>query len=163
MGIRIGLDFGGVIVKFRDRSAREDTSLNGTDGIEIAHDGVLDGINAMVSQTGGSVWIVSKAGPKMQETTRNWLDSVDFFSQTGMARENLRFCLERSEKEGICKSLDISHFVDDRVHIMQILRHCVPHLFLFGPEENRRFCPPWASFVTNWPELVNKVLTHQTQ
>ncbi len=158
--MRIGLDFGGVIVRLRDKSSREDTSLDRADGIEIAHDGVIDGIKAMIAQTGGSVWIVSKAGTRMQETTRNWLDSVDFFTQTGMARENLRFCLERSEKEAICKSLDISHFVDDRIHIMQILRHSVPHLFLFGSEENRHFSPPWVTFVTNWTDLVSKVLTH---
>lgn len=149
-------------MKLRDRIAREDTSLNGTAGIEIANDGALDGIREMVSRTGGSVWIVSKAGLKMQETTRNWLDAVDFFSQTGMARKNLRFCLERSEKEVICGSLGISHFVDDRIHVMQILRHCVPNLFLFGPEDNRRSNPPWASFVTNWPELVTKVLAQTT-
>lgn len=161
--MKIGLDFGGVIVRLRNNRSREDTSLDRADGIEIAHDGALDGIRAMVDQTGGSVWIVSKAGARMQETTRNWLDSVDFFSQTGMARENLRFCLERSEKEAICKSLDISHFVDDRIHVMQILRHSVPHLFLFGTEENRHFSPPWATFVISWPDLITKVFTHQTR
>ena len=161
--MKIGLDFGGVIVRLRNNRSREDTSLDRADGIEIAHDGALDGIRAMVDQTGGSVWIVSKAGARMQETTRNWLDSVDFFSQTGMARENLRFCLERSEKEAICKSLDISHFVDDRIHVMQILRHSVPHLFLFGVEENRHISPPWATFVTSWPDLITKLFTHQTR
>ncbi len=161
--MKIGLDFGGVVVRLRDNRSREDTLLDRADGIEIAHDGAIDGIRAMVDQTGGSVWIVSKAGAQMQETTRNWLDSVDFFSQTGTDRENLRFCLERSEKEVICKSLAISHFVDDRIHVMQILRHSVPHLFLFGPEKNRQFSPPWVTFVTSWPDLVSKVLTDQTR
>ena len=160
ISMRIGLDFGGVILRLRDQRSREDTSLDRADGIEIAHDGAIDGVRTMVAQTCGSVWIVSKAGTRMQETTRNWLDSVDFFTQTGMAPENLRFCLERSEKNAICRSLDISHFVDDRIHIMQILRHSVPHLFLFGPEENRHFSPPWATFVTSWTDLVGKVLTH---
>ena len=54
--MRIGLDFGGVIVRLRDNRSREDTSLDRADGIEIAHDGVLDGIRAMVALTGGSVW-----------------------------------------------------------------------------------------------------------
>lgn len=160
--MKIGLDFGGVIVGLRDNLSREDTSLDRADGVESARYGAIDGIRAMVTQTGGSVWIVSKAGARMQETTRKWLDSVDFFSQTGMARENLRFCLERSEKEAICKSLDISHFVDDRIHVMQILRHAVPHLFLFGREENRQLSPPWVTFVTSWPDLVSKVITGQT-
>jgi hypothetical protein len=161
MSVRVGLDFGGVIVKPRDRQTREDTTLDGSDGIELAHEGVFEAVRDLVSYTSGAVWIVSKAGPKMQSITRDWLDAVDFYSQTGLERDNLRFCLERPEKETICRSLAITHFVDDRFHIMQILRHCVPNLFLFGAEDGRRFCrrfcPPWASFVTNWSELVNHI------
>jgi hypothetical protein len=156
--MRIGLDFGGVIVKPHHSNDAEDTSLKGTGQIEVAHDGMLDGVRAMVTQTGGAVWIISKARPKMQEATRAWLNAVNFFSQTGMPPENLRFCLERSEKKGICEELAITHYVDDRIHIMQILRYSVPHLFMFGPNENRRFVPPWAAFATSWPELVGKVL-----
>jgi hypothetical protein len=157
--MKIGLDFGGVITKLRDSRPQTDTLLDRADGIEIAHEGALDGIKTLVAQTGGSVWIVSKAGLGMQERTRNWLESVDFFSHTGMARENLRFCLERSGKKAICTSLDITHFVDDRIHIMQILRQVVPHLFLFGAEESRHLCPPWATFVTSWSDLLTKALT----
>lgn len=157
MHIRLGLDFGGVIVKAHDRNAGEDTNLCSDDRMEMVHDGALEGIKTMVSLTGGAVWIVSKAGPKMQQITREWLDAVDFYTKTGMARDHLCFCEERPQKETICTSLNITHFVDDRLHIMQILRHCVPNLFLFGTEKNRRFCPPWASFVTNWPELMKQV------
>ena len=157
MNIRLGLDFGGVIVKAHDRNACEDTTLSFADRMDVAHDGALEGIKTMVSLTGGAVWIVSKAGPKMQQITRDWLDAVDFYSKTSMARDHLCFCEERPQKETICTSLNITHFVDDRLHIMQILRHCVPNLLLFGTEKNRRFCPPWASLVTNWPELMKQV------
>lgn len=157
MHIRLGLDFGGVIVKAHDRNACEDTNLCSDDRMEMVHDGALEGIKTMVSLTGGAVWIVSKAGPKMQQITRDWLDAVDFYSKTSMARYHLCFCEERPQKETICTFLNITHFVDDRLHIMQILRHCVPNLLLFGTEKNRRFCPPWASLVTNWPELMKQV------
>ncbi len=159
MHIRLGLDFGGVIVKAHDRNACEDTTLSFADRMDVAHDGALEGIKTMVSLTGGAVWIVSKAGPKMQQITRDWLDAVDFYSKTSMARDHLCFCEERPQKETICTFLNITHFVDDRLHIMQILRHCVPNLLLFGTEKIRRFCPPWASLVTNWPELMKQVFT----
>ncbi|MCE9556450.1 MAG: hypothetical protein K8T91_24135, partial [Planctomycetes bacterium] len=47
--------------------------------------------------------------------------------------------------------------VDDRVHLMQILRHEVPHLFLFGDPSKSRHCPPWARYVSAWPEVVNAI------
>lgn len=157
MDIRIGLDFGGVIVKAHGSNASEDTTIVAGHRMEAVQDGAINGIKTMVSITGGAVWIVSKAGPKMQQVTREWLDAIDFYSKTGIARDHLHFCHERPQKEAICKSLNITHFVDDRLHIMQILRHCVPNLFLFGTEENKRFCPPWASFVLNWSELMKQV------
>ena len=93
----------------------------------------------------------------MQARTRTWLDSTDFFSLTGLAPENVRFCLERQEKASICRDLNISHFVDDRIHIMQILRHTVPNLYLFGESGGEQYCPPWATFVSGWPQLVDLV------
>jgi hypothetical protein len=157
MSMKVGLDFGGVIVKPRHGPKRQETRLEGREHIELAHEGVFDAVRDMVSYTSGAVWIVSKAGPRTQSITRDWLDAVDFYSRTGFSRDQLRFCLERSEKETICRAVGITHFVDDRLHVMQILRHCVPNLFLFGAEEARRFCPPWACFVTNWAELSKKI------
>jgi hypothetical protein len=115
---------------------------------------VFDAIHKIISICEGRVWIISKAGPRMQARTRAWLDTVDFFSRTGLDVEHVRFCLERQEKEAICRELGISHFVDDHVHVMQILRHTVPHLYFFGEQGRKRFCPPWATFVSNWAEVV---------
>jgi hypothetical protein len=41
------------------------------------------------------------------------------------------------------------------VHVMQILRAIVPHLCLFGEPGAERFCPPWASFASTWPQVVD--------
>jgi hypothetical protein len=62
----------------------------------------------------------------------------------------LRFCAERTDKEPICRELGITHFVDDKVHVVQILRHAVTHLFLFGEPGGQKFCPPGGTFVTEW-------------
>jgi len=51
----------------------------------------------------------------------------------------------------------MTHFVDDRVHVMQIRRGVVPHLCLYGEPGAERFCPPWASFAPNWAEVVEWV------
>jgi len=71
---RIGIDFGGVIVRNRKLVRDEDTGLAGSDKAAVAQDGVFDAIHE----------IISKAGPRMQARTRAWLDTVDFFSRTGL-------------------------------------------------------------------------------
>lgn len=150
---RFGIDFGGVIVKNR-RVLGEDTDLSGAEHDDVAHEGVFEAVREIVSICDGQVWIVSKAKPQMQARTRSWLESVQFFSRTGLDASHIRFCLEREEKEGICKELETTHFIDDRIHVMQILRHTVPHLFLFGDESTEKFCPPWATFVFSWSRVV---------
>jgi hypothetical protein len=128
MNARIGIDFGGVIVRNLHEDRGEDTSLQSSSGSEAARDGAFDAIHELCSACTGRVWIVSKAGPRMQERTLTWFQSVDFFSRTGLQQDHVCFCLEREDKASICRDLEISHFIDDRVHVMQILRGIVPHL-----------------------------------
>ena len=151
---RVGIDFGGVIVRNQKRVRSEDTRLAGSENAEVAQHGLFDAIREIISICDGHVWIISKAGPRMQARTLAWLNAVDFFSRTGLDPEHVRFCAEREEKEAICRELGLSHFVDDHVHVMQILRHAVPHLYFFRERGGERFCPPWATLVSSWPEVV---------
>lgn len=156
MNPRVGIDFGGVIVKPRKQSS-EETALQDSDRAEVAQEGAFEAIAELVSLCSGSVWIVSTAGPRMQARTREWLNSVDFFRRTGLHPDHVRFCLERPEKESICRELKITHFIDDRIHIMQILRHSVSHLYFFGEKASEKNCPPWARFVSDWADLVELI------
>ena len=158
MTMRIGLDFGGVIVRGRDHVSGEDTSIEDGDGAQVANVGALEGVSQLVSACDGCVWIVSKAGPRMQAQTLAWLEKVSFFPRTGLSAEHVKFCLQREDKKAICAELNLSHFVDDRIHVMQILRATVPHLYLFGHHEDAKFCPPWARFVQSWDQLVGKLI-----
>jgi hypothetical protein len=150
---RVGIDFGGVITRNRKLFLGEDTELIKSQGEEVAQPGVFEAIRGIVSFCDGHVWIVSKGGPYIQRMTTEWLERVSFFSRTGMMRDHVRFCRERQEKESICRELEISHFIDDRVHVMQILRHTVPHLYFFGDQGSKRHCPPWAAFVSTWADF----------
>ena len=153
--VRVGIDFGGVVVRNQKLVRGEDTGLADFHTPKVAQPGVFDAIREVVSICDGQVWIVSKAGSRMQERTRAWLRTVDFYSRTGLDIEHLRFCQEREEKGTICLELGVSHFVDDHVHVMQILRHTVPHLYFFREQGGEKFCPPWATLVSNWNEVVN--------
>jgi len=155
--MRVGLDFGGVIVRRRDGAAGEDTSLVGDERVEIAQPGVFEAVARLVSACDGAVWIVSKAGPRAEARTLAWLGAVDFFSRTGFGAEHVQFCARREDKKAICTALGLTHFVDDRIHVMQILRGSVPNLYLFGAPEDRRYCPPWATFVESWDQIANRL------
>jgi hypothetical protein len=115
-------------------------------------------VRAIAGACAGRIWIVSKAGPGMQARTLAWLHAVNFFARTDLKQDHVRFCLSRHEKETICRELEISHFLDDRVHVMQILRTAVPHLYLFGERGEERYCPPWATFVSSWAEVSALVI-----
>jgi len=155
---RVGIDFGGVIVRNLKEVPGEDTGLAFSAGLHVARDGAYDAIRRIVAACDGRVWIVSKAGPRMQARTLAWLDAVEFFSRTDLEPDNVRFCLQREDKERICRDLGITHFIDDRVHVMQILRGTVQHLYLLGEPGGEKFCPPWATFASSWPEVVDLVI-----
>ena len=157
-GMRIGIDFGGVIVKHRTRISGEDTPLLTPGDATLVNPGVFEAVRNLVESCNGNVWIVSKAGASMQAATLAWLDSVDFYCRTGLLPQHVKFCTQREQKAVICTDLGISHFIDDKVHVMQILRNTVPHLYMFGERSSKQFCPPWATFRQSWTEVAASIL-----
>lgn len=155
----IGIDFGGVIVKPRALVRGEDTSLSDqSPGAQEAQPGAFESVKRLVEVVNGNVWIVSKAGPRMQELTLQWLEENQFYSTTGFPQDHVRFCLERADKKPICEELGITHFVDDRIHLMQILQHTVSHLYLFTPAEEHRHAPKYVTPVSTWAETLEHIL-----
>lgn len=157
MKAHIGIDFAGVIIQHRKLLRVEGGHVPDPNEPTIAYEGVFEAVRELISFCNGRVWIVSKAGPAMQANTIDWLHSVDFFARTGMKADHVRFCLERPDKEPICREVGITHFIDDRIHIMQVLRHTVPNLYLFGEPERKQFCPPWSTYVTSWADAVETI------
>lgn len=152
--LRFGIDFGGVIVQHIRGKPQEDTALTSIEGTEVILPNAFEAIAELVAICEGQVWIISKAGYRMRAHTLSWLEAVNFYSLTGLEADHIRFCFEREEKAGICQELAISHFVDDRFRVMEILRHVVPHLYLFSLKGTRKGCPLWATYVSGWTELL---------
>ena len=160
-GLRIGVDMGGVITRLLHTVADEDTAISDwrspEQALALQVPGAIAGVRQLVELANGGVWIVSKAGPKVEDWSREWLHTVGFFGSSGLWPSNLRFCRQREDKAGICQELQLTHFIDDRVHVMQILRNVVPHLILFNPSDDDRRGTPWATAVKDWPEAVAAV------
>lgn len=108
----------------------------------------------MTTLLSGRVWIVSAASARTQAATLDWLEAVEFHRRTGVRVSQVRFCNTRLQKGDICAGLGLTHFVDDRVHVMQVLRGIVPHLFLFTDSDITRNSARWATSVATWPEVI---------
>ncbi len=155
----LGVDVGGVLI---DRVAEgSDTSFFGDRPLETP--AVPDAVETIARLAAGSfedrVFLISKAGPKIAERTRAWLDHTDFWSATGLSPEQLHFVRARADKEPVCRRLGVTHFVDDRLSVLNHLTS-VRCRYLFtgglgsslgpGPGD----VPPDVVVVDTWPRLA---------
>jgi hypothetical protein len=154
---RLGIDIGRVIIS-RGEGSNDTSFLHGS--IERAlqtppYENMFEVVPRLVARFGGRAWLVSKCGPRIQERTRQWLEHHRFWERTGIPPENVRFCRDRPGKAPICRELGITHFIDDRLDVLEYLRGSVPHLYLFAaafaPQEQ------WLTPLTGWPEALQVV------
>jgi hypothetical protein len=135
MNKRLGVDVGGVLI---DRvNDNTDTSFFGKNFLATnAVPGAFTTLKALRAK-GWEIHLVSKCGEQVQQKTRLWLAHHRFFEETGIPSSNLHFCLTRPAKAPICTQLSITHFVDDRLDVLDCLRD-VSGLFLFQPNSKDR-------------------------
>jgi hypothetical protein len=157
-GPGLGIDFGGVIVTQDMPETGEDTAFVASDPdgylLQMPVTDCVETIKELVDIFAGRVWIVSKAGARMEDRTRRWLDYHNFCEKTGLLTQHIRFCRERLQKRDICLEAGITHFVDDRVHVMQILQGAVKHLYLFCPEAKRSGRSKHWRVVSGWTDAI---------
>jgi hypothetical protein len=154
---RLGLDIGRVLITPTDGGG--DTSFFG-ESLEGAlstppFPGMFEAVPQLASRFEGRVWLVSKAGRRTEERTRLWLEHHRFYERTGISPDNLRFCRDRQGKEPICRALQLTHFVDDRLDVLGYLRGTVPSLFWFTGDP--KVAPPWVATVEDWRATLDAV------
>lgn len=154
---RYGIDIGRVIINPAAPGGGADTSfLSGGEDQAMQTPPAPDAfrvIRALVEQSAGQVWLVSKCGARIEGRTRRWLARHRFYQETGMPADHLRFCLRRPEKRRHCAALGLTHFVDDRLDVLQHLRGLVPYLYLFGRQRHGTQIPSWVRPVVDWREV----------
>ena len=131
MGIRpykIGFDFGDTIaaadnqIGQRLRMSDDPNFLN-----RPAVPNAFESIKKLVELFGpDNAFIVSRCSEAGEKKIMAWLYYHSFWEQTGMKRENIRFCRERNQKGAICAERGITHFVDDRLECL-VGMDTVPH------------------------------------
>ncbi|MFG3258939.1 hypothetical protein [Streptomyces sp. NPDC048172] len=158
----LGVDVGGVII---GRVAEgSDTSFFGPQPLLTpAVDGVMEALAALTAEPfAGRVHVISKAGPRVADRTREWLGHHDFFARTGIPDGHLHFVRERADKAPVCARLGVTHFVDDRLDVLAHLTTVAHRLLFTGglgdltpPDPGA--VPSWATVTGSWPEVVAAV------
>src|SRR5690349_11814962 len=99
---RLGVDIGRVVMCPAADDGAPDTSflaLPEHEALQVpAAPHLWDVLPDVVRAFGGRVWLVSKAGARIEALTRRWLAHHDFFARVGMAPGAVRFCRKRPEK-----------------------------------------------------------------
>jgi hypothetical protein len=103
---KLGVDFGRVINDASAHPSGDDTSfLRGSEEEMLATPkmaGSFESLNRLEELFGGQVWIVSKAGPRIQANTERWLAHHDFYASTGIPSDHVRFVRRRADKAAVC-------------------------------------------------------------
>jgi hypothetical protein len=158
----LGIDIGRVIINAADASGNSDTSfLSGTEERALStppSEGAFEAINELVAAFQGRVWLVSKCGPRIQQLTRRWLARHAFYERTGVRPDRVRFCLKRPEKREHCAAIAATHFVDDRLDVLEHLVGLVPQLYWFGHQAGQVRVPTWAERTLDWAETRRAIL-----
>jgi hypothetical protein len=155
----LGVDIGGVLIQ---RAADDDdTSFFGARPMDTPP--VAGAFEALAELAAGPfayrVHLVSKAGPSVTERTLAWLAHQEFSSVTGIAPAQVHFVRHRADKAPICAKLGVTHFVDDRLSVLNLLPD-VAHRYLFtggvgsADAPVHRDLPEGIEWATTWPDLV---------
>lgn len=126
----LGVDVGGVIIA--KVGTLPDTSFSSENFLQTpAMPDAFKVLRQLVDEKfGDNVFLVSKCGPKIQAKTLRWLKHHKFYEVSGVKPQHVHFCLQRADKETICRKLGITHFIDDRLDVLMTLK-TVPNLYLF--------------------------------
>jgi hypothetical protein len=159
----LGIDIGRVIIGAADASGTADTSfISGSEEAALAtpaSPGAFEAIAELTREFAGRVWLVSKCGPRIQRLTKRWLARSGFHERTKVRRDRVRFCLKRPEKREHCLAIGATHFVDDRLDVLEHLVGTVPRLYWFGYQRGATHTPGWAQAVRDWAETRDLVLS----
>lgn len=159
--MKLGIDVGRVLISPGDETAPDTSFIGGSleDALRTPpYEGMFEVVPRLAERFEARVWIVSKCGPRVQERTRQWLRHHRFFERTGIDPANLRFCLQRPQKALHCAELGITHFIDDRLDVLDAMRDVVPERLLFGPQRSAVPDDAGVRPVAGWPEVARLLL-----
>lgn len=158
----LGVDIGNVIIDFRQVDTDDKNLMEERYSTIPPTDNVFKALKKLNDHFGGDVFLVSKCTEWAEEKIGNWLNDNNFYSETGIKKDNVLFCRERREKKGLCEQKGVTHFIDDRLENLGYLVNDVEHLYLFQPKEDEieeyKEHLPYVVRVENWEDVLDQIL-----
>ena len=157
----LGVDIGNVIINNR----LNDPEVTKVDEQVYAafppSEGVFDSLKILNDYFNGEAYLISKCTEWAQIQILLWLKTHDFYTKTGVKEENVHFVRQRHEKDGICRKLGITHFIDDRLEVLSHMIESIPNLILFQPNNNEvkvfeEFLPK-VTIANDWTQVVERI------
>jgi len=139
----LGVDIGGVIIN--RQNDRADTSFFGDNFLLTPEEpDALSSLRLLNAEVGGEpfthIYTISKCGETVQEKSHKWLDAHKFDIFAGITTNRRLFCRKRFEKAAIAEKFAVTHFVDDRLDVLNHMIGIVPYLYLYNPNEQDLEC-----------------------
>ena len=155
--MRIGIDIGGVIID-RVKNGHYDTSFKVAD--YTATPAVEDSFSVIKEITElyrpENVFLVSVCDENTEQKTNEWLIGNQFYALTNLLPANVYNCRKRAHKAVIASKLELTHFIDDRLDVLEYMRTTVPNLYLFNPPANKQDNKtPGIIVVASWKEMLS--------
>lgn len=162
---RLGIDIGRVLMCPADDDGRPDTSFLTADEREALEvppaPHMFEVVPRLVALFERRAWLVSKAGTRIERLTWRWLHHHRFFERTGLRQDRVRFCRRREDKRAHAVELGLTHFIDDRIDVLEHLQGAVEHLYLFGAQTEA--IPTWVRHVPDWPSVADALVLGDDQ
>lgn len=151
---RIGMDIGGVIRgKATERQSVEEYLVVNplSDATKV--------IKALVDKFGSkNIFIISRCPEYAEDVILLWLDKK-IFTNIGFKRSNVYFCRERADKARIAQRLKLSHFIDDRIDVLDAMKDIVVNRILFtgGSNHDNTVIDDSIIVLDNWNSILEYI------
>src|SRR5262245_36906384 len=109
----LACDLGGVIRDRLDYEVRDP---------KVLIPGAVQALRKLVSAVGRKdALIISRCDAEHRESAVDWLRHQNFIDFTGFDPENIHFCETAEEKVEIAEACRVTHFVDNRVRVFEVM------------------------------------------
>ena len=158
--MKLGIDIGGVIIdRINDDTDTSFFSENFRKTTAVPH--AFEVIKRLREHFNGQVVVVSKCGNTNQNKSIIWMEHNGFWDATGLRPKDIFFCLHRIDKAPICQRLGVTHYVDDRMTVLNHLK-TVDYKYLFAPSQEELLVPAKKShhgvkLVYTWDALEGRI------
>ena len=145
----LGVDFGNVIIDHVGFGTTPEFFQLGDYNTIPAVFGAFEALRLLnENRFRDNIFVVYNASDVADQKITSWLETHNFFDQTGISRDRVSRTQNGRNKRSLCGRYGATHFVDDRLEVLGHLIGKVENLYLFSPHHKE---------VERYKEFLNQV------